>query len=198
MSGAGHERDSSDRRPRPDPGLRPVGAGERVFLAARLVLAMLATGLLAAAVVWRVALPEEADRATLLSGAAALLVAGPVLTAAWQSLYHPSLHGLTDRLIALAMIAAWAAGDLMTASLLPIIMIIGHVLEERSLLGSREAIRALTRLAQTTARLLVGGRVEVVPSESLRPGTGSSCGRGTGCRLTASCCMARRASTWRR
>jgi Cd2+/Zn2+-exporting ATPase len=143
---------------------------ERLFLAVRLTLAMLATGLLVAAALWRYALPDEADRADLLAGGAAVLVAGPVLAAAWQSLRHASLHGLTDRLIALAMIAAWAAGDLMTASLLPIIMIIGHVLEERSLLGSREAIRALTRLAQTTARRVRDGLIEVVATEALRAG----------------------------
>jgi Zn2+/Cd2+-exporting ATPase len=49
-------------------------------------------------------------------------------------------------------------------------MIIGHVLEERSLLGSREAIRALSRLTQTTARLLVDRKVKIVASDSLRPG----------------------------
>ena len=70
------------------------------------------------------------------------------------SLRHPSLHGITNRLIALAMIAAWASGDLLTAAVLPIVMILGHVLEERSLIGSREAIRALGRLTQTGARLL--------------------------------------------
>ena len=108
--------------------------------------------------------------ATLVAGAAAVLVAVPVLAAAWHSLRAPSLHGIADRLIALALIAAWAAGDLMTAALLPIVMIIGHVLEERSLLGSREAIRALGRLAETQARRLRGGVVETVPAAALRPG----------------------------
>ncbi len=42
------------------------------------------------------------------------------------------------------MIAAWATGDLTTAALLPLVMTVGHILEERSLLGSEEAIRALT------------------------------------------------------
>jgi heavy metal translocating P-type ATPase len=50
-------------------------------------------------------------------------------------------------------------------------MIFGHVLEERSLLGSREAIRALRRLTQTSARRLrADGAVEVVATGDLRPG----------------------------
>jgi Zn2+/Cd2+-exporting ATPase len=147
-----------------------LASAERLLLGLRLTLAMLAAGLLAASVSWRLLLPDEADRAELLAGGAAILVAGPVLSAAWHSLRQPSLHGLTDRLIALAMIAAWAGGDLLTAAVLPIIMILGHVLEERSLLGSREAIRALTRLAQTTARRLSDDGVEVVPTDRLRAG----------------------------
>ena len=59
----------------------------------------------------------------------------------------------------------------MTAAVLPIVMIVGHVLEERSLLGSHEAIRALTRLAETSARrLLANGEVEVVTTGQLRAG----------------------------
>ena len=96
--------------------------------------------------------PSQGDVAELVAGVAALLVAVPALRAAWWSLRHPDLHGITDQLIALAVIAAWAAGDLVTAALLPLVMTIGHVLEERSLLGSQEAIRALGKLTRTRAR----------------------------------------------
>jgi cation transport ATPase len=41
----------------------------------------------------------------------------------------------------------------MTAVLLPVIMIFGHVLEERSVIGSHEAISALGRLTHSRARL---------------------------------------------
>jgi heavy metal translocating P-type ATPase len=100
-----------------------------------------------------------------------LLVAVPALSAAWQSLRYPDLHGITDQLIALALIAAWAAGDLITAALLPLVMTLGHILEERSLLGSQEAIRALSKLTQVkTRRLLKNGEVEEVNTHALRVG----------------------------
>jgi heavy metal translocating P-type ATPase len=144
---------------------------ERLLLAIRLTLAMLATGLLLLALLWQAAFPDQQSLAALIAGAAAILVALPVLAAAWHSLRHPSLHGITDRLIALALVGAWASGDLMTAAVLPIVMILGHVLEERSLLGSREAIRALSRLAQTSARRLrPDGTTETIPTSALRPG----------------------------
>jgi Zn2+/Cd2+-exporting ATPase len=144
---------------------------ERIVLALRLTIALAALCLLIVASGMYFLVPSERGVADLIAGAAAALVAVPVLTAAWDSLRHPSLHGITDRLIALALVAAWATGDLMTAALLPIVMTIGHVLEERSMLGSNEAVRALTQLTQNDARrLLPDGETELVPTAALRVG----------------------------
>ena len=153
-------------------GWRPLlDHAERAVLALRLTLSLAAFCLLLVAVGMRFLLPEERGIAELVAGAAAILVAIPVLVAAWESILHPSLDGVTERLIALATIAAWATGDLMTAAVLPIVMTVGHILEERSMLGSQEAVRALTRLTQNDARrLLPDGGVEMVPTAQLRVG----------------------------
>ena len=143
---------------------------ERLLLGAQLTLAMLSAGLLAVAVLWQFAVPGDTGVAGLVAALAAALVAVPVLLDAWRSLRCPSLHGIADRLVALALLAAWGAGDMMTAAVLPIVMILGHVLEERSLLGTREAVRALGRLAETRARRLVPGGVELVAASALRVG----------------------------
>ena len=148
-----------------------LNRAERIRLGLRLSLALAALCLLIVAGGIRFLIPDERAIAELVAGVAAALVAVPVFVEAWQSLRHPSLHGITDRLVALALIAAWATGDLMTAAFLPIIMTIGHVLEERSMLGSHEAVRALTRLTEVDSRrLLPNGVVEVVPSVQLRVG----------------------------
>jgi heavy metal translocating P-type ATPase len=81
------------------------------------------------------------------------------------------LHGITDQLIALAMLGAWATGDLLTAALLPIIMIFGHVLEERSVIGSQEAIHALGKLTRSHARKVqADGSIVEVDNGSLKAG----------------------------
>ena len=78
---------------------------------------------------------------------------------------------MTDRLIALAMLAAWAVGDMTTAALLPIVMTFGHALEERSVLGSQEAIRALGRLTSgNVRRVKADGTIEEVPYDAVRAG----------------------------
>jgi Cd2+/Zn2+-exporting ATPase len=147
-----------------------TGAEQRTA-ARQLTLAMVALGLVGLGLVWQLRAPGPSGVSQLLLGAACLLVALPVVRAGWQSLRYPSLHGITDQLIALAMLGAWATGDLLTAALLPIIMIFGHVLEERSVMGSQEAIDALGRLTHSRARLLTAeGSVVEVDNASLRPG----------------------------
>jgi Cd2+/Zn2+-exporting ATPase len=148
-----------------------LSRAERWSLAMRLTLALLAAGLLVVAILWEAVFPERAALANLVAGLAAALVAVPVLSAAWHSLRQPSLHGVTDQLIAMALAAAWATGELMTAAILPIVMIIGHVLEERSLIGSQEAIRSLNRLTNIGARRRrPDGKIEDVAADDLRPG----------------------------
>jgi heavy metal translocating P-type ATPase len=144
---------------------------EQRALAWRLSLSLAAGGALLLSIGWEWLYPDQKDVAQLIAGIAAVLVGVPALQTAWQSLKFPDLHGLTDQLIALAFIAAWASGDLITATLLPLIMMVGHILEERSLLGSQEAIRALSTLTESTARRVSdSGQIEEIPATALRSG----------------------------
>lgn len=147
-----------------------LSGSEQRALAVRLTLALAAAGCLIVSVALETISPAQRDVAQLVAGIAAVLVGWPALSAAWRSLRYPDLHGITDQLIALAFIAAWASGDLITATLLPLIMTVGHILEERSLLGSHEAIRALTKLTQNTARRMEDSGVVEVVATALRVG----------------------------
>ncbi|WP_338479035.1 cation-translocating P-type ATPase [Pseudomonas trivialis] len=146
-------------------------SAEQRSAARQLTLAMLALGLLVLGLVWRWLAPDQSGVSQLLLGVASLLVAVPVMRSAWYSLRFPSLHGITDQLIALAMLGAWATGDLLTAALLPIIMIFGHVLEERSVIGSQEAIHALGKLTRSQARRVqADGSIVEVDNGTLNTG----------------------------
>ncbi|MGF0240146.1 cation-translocating P-type ATPase [Rhodococcus sp. IEGM1300] len=148
-----------------------LSSAEQRSAARQLTLAMLALGLLALGLIWRWMSPEQTGVSQLLLGFASVLVAVPVMRSAWYSLRYPSLHGITDQLIALAMLGAWATGDLLTAALLPIIMIFGHVLEERSVIGSQEAIHALGKLTRSHARKVqLDGAVLEVDNSTLKAG----------------------------
>jgi len=153
------------------PAVNALSATERRTITRQVALALLAGGLLVLSLAWRYGSPAGEPLAQVLAGLASLVVAGPVFASAWHSLRAPSLHGVTDRLIALAMLAAWAVGDMTTAALLPIVMTFGHALEERSVLGSQEAIRALGRLATGKVRRVgADGRVAEVAYDAIRAG----------------------------
>jgi heavy metal translocating P-type ATPase len=148
-----------------------LSSAEQRSAARQLTLAMLALGLLALGLIWRWLSPEQTGISQLLLGFASVMVAVPVMRSAWYSLRFPSLHGITDQLIALAMLGAWATGDLLTAALLPIIMIFGHVLEERSVIGSQEAIHALGKLTRSHARKVqADGSIIEVDNSTLKAG----------------------------
>ena len=148
-----------------------LSASEKFQLGSRLALALMSASLLLLSVTLRQFFPQETGTARLIATAAAALIAGPVLLEAWRALRSPSLHGVTDLLVAAALIGAWAMDDLETAALVPLAMVIGHVLEERSLLGSRDAIAALARLdRQRARRRRADGSCEDVTVEALRVG----------------------------
>ncbi|MGO4309596.1 cation-translocating P-type ATPase [Pseudomonas sp. KB_15] len=148
-----------------------LSSTEQRRAARQLTLAMLALGLLALGLIWHWLAPQQSGVSQLLLGFASVLVAVPVMRSAWYSLRYPSLHGITDQLIALAMLGAWATGDLLTAALLPIIMIFGHVLEERSVIGSQEAIHALGKLTRSHARKVqADGSIIEVDNGTLKAG----------------------------
>jgi len=144
---------------------------EQRRMTVQLALAMTTIGLILLSLLWRSLAPEQAAVSDLLAGVAWLIVAIPVFRAGLHSLRHPDLHGVTDLLIVLAMLGAWALGDLITAALLPVLMIFGHILEERSVMGTRQAIAGLTKLTRsTTRRVREDGSFESIDSAMIRQG----------------------------
>lgn len=144
---------------------------EQRRMTVQLTLAMTTIGLILLSLLWRTLAPQQAAISDLLAGVAWLIVAVPVLRAGWHSLKHPDLHGVTDLLIVLAMLGAWALGDLVTAALLPVLMIFGHILEERSVMGTRQAIAGLTKLTRSKARRVKeDGSLETIDSQAISVG----------------------------
>jgi heavy metal translocating P-type ATPase len=157
-----------------------LSGSERWLLGARLVTALVAVSLLLLAAVIRSLRADGLELSQWVDALAAVLVGIPVMSEAWRSLRAPGLHGTTDILVAMALVAAWAIGDLETAALVPLAMVVGHAIEERSLLGSQEALGALTALTRGVARrvaadgtitsidgdeLMAGERIELRPGD---------------------------------
>jgi P-type E1-E2 ATPase len=137
----------------------------------RILLVLSALGLLVLAWLTGLAADDSRPEQQLLTALAALLMGGPVMLAAVRSLRQPDLHGVVDQLVALAVIACWVSADFVTATLLPVVMMVGRVLEDRSLLGSRDAVEALSNLTTAVARrVTVEGDVVSIDATDLVAG----------------------------
>jgi Cd2+/Zn2+-exporting ATPase len=114
----------------------------------------------------------------------------PEVTAAWEMLgailtsipiFSDALAGLRNwnddhgefymnQFITIAVLACFASGQYMTAGIVAFVLIVGHIFEDRSMLGTREAIANLIDLSRLRARRIREGQEEWVDTDSLLTG----------------------------
>lgn len=148
----------------------PLTVSERMRIVAQLGSALLAGGLLIVGL-WEkyYGTPGMKDVAELIIMIAAIIVATPIFSVAVAGVFSRSndAHAMTEQLVALATLAAMVNEQFVIATLLPIIMNLGHFLEERSILGAQAAIEGLRTLEARNATVLLPSGQEklVLPSE---------------------------------
>ena len=110
--------------------------------------------------------PAVADISTAIG---ALVLAGPIVLRAARNLLANRLD--LDELIALAIVAAIAWEDYLTAGAVGFFALLGELVERRTALGARVAIESLVRLTPTVARRVeADGRESAVEATALRTG----------------------------
>ncbi|MEM6673134.1 MAG: cation-translocating P-type ATPase [Planctomycetota bacterium] len=141
-------------------------ADEQRSIAFRLGPLLAGVGLLGLGELYRSAFPDQDAIASAMQAVAALLVAAPIIMEGVEGfLSRPPRH-LTEQLVALAILAAMATGDFVTATLVPLFLELGHLFEERSSRGARAAIDGIRKLSARRATKIVGrDEVEVTPEE---------------------------------
>ena len=149
----------------------PLTVTERGRIVVQLGSAMFGGGLLAVGLIQlRFGPPELSNIAQLIMAMASCVVALPIFWTAVRGLLTQDSDTLIDQLVSLATLAAMMTGDFITATLIPVIMNLGHFFEERSILGAQAAIEGLRTLHARRATLLTPeGEREVDPS-SLKKG----------------------------
>lgn len=161
-------------------GLAPAGApnapgsvlsaAERRRITRRLASALLALGLLGLGTLLLRLEPDQWQVAELIRALAALVVGAPTLILGLRGLAAADARGATDQLVGLAILAAAATGDFVAATLIPLLLELGRVFEDRSSLGARAAIDAIRRLAARDAVRWRDGAEERVGPDQLRLG----------------------------
>ncbi len=113
--------------------------------------------------------PSQADVAGFWAMLGAVISAIPILRDAVNGLRSRSENTefYMNQFITLAVLACFVTGQYVTAGIVAIILLVGHVLEDRSMLGTNEAINSLLKLSRVRARRVRGGNEEEVDAESL-------------------------------
>ncbi|HME69704.1 MAG TPA: cation-translocating P-type ATPase [Myxococcota bacterium] len=114
--------------------------------------------------------PDQWQVGELVRGLAAIVVGTPVLVSGVRGIVTGDTRRATDQLVAIAVLAAAASGNMVTATLIPLFLEVGRLFEERSSLGARAAIDGIRALAARQAVRWENGVEERVDPGRLVPG----------------------------
>jgi cation transport ATPase len=143
---------------------------ERRRISVRLGTGLAGIGLLGLGTILVRLAPEQWQVGELCRGLAALVVGVPTLVSGLRGVVTGDTRKATDQLVAIAVLAAAASGDFMTATLIPLFLELGRLFEERSSLGARAAIDGIRALSARQAVKWHLGVEERVDPNSLSPG----------------------------
>lgn len=155
----------------PDGYETPLTPEEQQRIRAELLPLLFGAGLLILGQIYRWLQPDQAEVATAMEAVAAATVGLPIFRHAWVGFIAKPTHSVTEQLVSIAILAAMASGDFITATLVPLFMELGHLFEERSSRGARAAIDGIRALHASRATQVdaAGNETEVDP-QSLSPG----------------------------
>ncbi|MGD1096508.1 MAG: HAD-IC family P-type ATPase, partial [Bryobacteraceae bacterium] len=148
-------------------GLAP---DERRRISTRLGTGLAGIGLLGLGTLLVRFVPDQWQIGELCRGLAVAVVGIPTLVSGLRGIFTGDTRRSTDQLVAIAVLAAAATGDFITATLIPLFLEIGRLFEERSSLGARAAIDGIRALSARQAVRWYKGHEEHVDPDSLRPG----------------------------
>ena len=94
----------------------------------------------------------------------------PVIFTGIKGIFTRNLTNAMEILVGIAIVACVFNQELILALLIPLILNVVHLLEERSIMGGRDVIEGLKRMQQSTAHLLVEGEEREVDVKELKIG----------------------------
>src|SRR5580704_9473862 len=143
---------------------------ERRRISVRLGAGLAGVGLLGLGTLLLRLAPDQWQIGELFRGLAVVVVGVPTLVSGLRGVLTGDTRRATDQLVAIAVLAAAATGDFVTATLIPLFLEVGRLFEERSSLGARAAIEGIRALGARQAVKWHNGIEERVDPNSLLPG----------------------------
>jgi len=148
----------------------PLTPGEQRAIALRLGPLLAGAGLLGLGALYEVLRPGQGEVGALIQALAAVVVGASVAVRGVRGFLAQPTRDLTAQLVTLAVLAAMAMGDFLTATLVPLFMELGQLFEERSSRGARAAIEGIRKLRAQRARVVRGDTEREVRPEEVAEG----------------------------
>ena len=112
--------------------------------------------------------PEQQQIGSLILAIGAITVGIPVFYSGIVGFLSKDNKFMTEQLVSLAILASMVEGNFIVAILIPVILVVGHFLEEKSILGVEEAISSMKKLHSRKTRLLAEGKETLIEPEDLK------------------------------
>ena len=149
-----------------DDNVHSVGLNS--ILKVKLNNSIFAIVLLIAGLIYKVIYPEQEQMSQVILAIASIIVAIPVFWSGLIGLFSKESKFMTEQLVSLAILAAMMQKDFIVATVIPIILVFGHFLEEKSIMGIEEAIASLKKLNSKDAIILKDGKESHVELSTLK------------------------------
>lgn len=98
------------------------------------------------------------------------IISIPVFLTAVRGFLKKDINSSMEILVSIAILVSVLDGQYILAGLIPIILTLVHFLEEKSIMGGRDAIEGLKKLQADTAIILVDGKETEVDAKTLKKG----------------------------
>ena len=143
---------------------------EKNKISREIVTALAALTCLATGLIFRMLFPGQAAVAGLIYSVGVLVEGVPLVATAVRGFLQKDIVNAMEILVSIAVLACYITGQHELAILIPVVLSVVHFLEERSIMGGRDAIEGLKKMQASTAVLETEEGEVTVPAAELKKG----------------------------
>lgn len=143
---------------------------EKRKLSVEITTAMIALVCLVTGLLYKGIFPEQTAVAGLIYSVGVLVEGLPLLATAIRGFLQRDVTNAMEILVSIAVLACYITGQHELAILIPVVLSVVHFLEERSIMGGRDAIEALKQMQATDAVLETEDGEVTVEVQALKRG----------------------------
>lgn len=125
---------------------------------------------LVSGLIYKLLFPQQAVVAGLIYSVGVLIEAVPLMITAIRGFLQKNVVNAMEILVTIAVLACYITGQHELAILIPVVLSVVHFLEERSIMGGRDAIEGLKKMQSSTALLVTPEGEATVEASSLKKG----------------------------